>query len=97
MELHSGFKPFLLMDMNGNTDILTIQTYIEWYLKKNYHGKIYAVQWESLEDGALRLLLYRSGEQAVLVLSKKELQSYILKGWERRFEEKLWSVAKDDQ
>jgi hypothetical protein len=77
--------------MNGSVDIPTIQTNIEWYLKENCHGKIDAMQCESLGDGALLLLLYRGGKRSALVFTKKELQSNILKGWERRFEEKLES------
>ena len=83
--------------MNGSTDSPTIQADIQWYLKKNYHGKIDAMNWESLGDGAYRVLLYRGGEKSVLVLPKEELQSYILKGWERRFQKKLRSVVKNDQ
>jgi hypothetical protein len=77
--------------MNGSTDIPTIQTNIEWYLKENCHGKIDAMQCESLGDGVLRLLLYRGGKRSALVFMKKELQGYILKGWEERFEDKLES------
>ena len=83
--------------MNDSVDILTIQTIIEWFFKKNYHGKIDAMKWESLEDRTLRLHLYRGGEQSVLVLPKEELQSYILTGWELRFQEKLRSVIDYDQ
>ncbi|UCF98202.1 MAG: hypothetical protein JSV89_01390 [Spirochaetaceae bacterium] len=43
-------------------------------------------------DGSLSLLLYRGGGQSTLVFKKKELQSYILKGWERCFQEKLESL-----
>lgn len=68
--------------MNGSTDIQTIQINIERYIQKNYHGKIDAMKWESLGDGTLRLLLYRGGEQSVLVFTKKKLYCYILKGWE---------------
>jgi hypothetical protein len=79
-----------------STHILTIQANIEWYLKKNYHGKIHAMKWESVGDGSLRLLLYISEEPSALVFTKKELQDYILKGWEQRFQEKLRSVVQDD-
>ena len=82
--------------MNGSTDSPTIQADIQWYLKKNYHGKIDAMNWESVGDGTHRLLLYKGGEQSVLMFTMQELQSYILKGWERRFNEKLKSVVKDD-
>jgi len=55
------------------------------------------MNWVSVGDGAYRVLLYRGGEKSVLVLPKEELQSYILKGWERRFQKKLRSVVKNDQ
>ena len=51
--------------MNGSTDIPTIQANIEWYLKKHYNGKIDAMNWESAEDGAPRLILFRGGEPAL--------------------------------
>ncbi|UCF98428.1 MAG: hypothetical protein JSV89_02580 [Spirochaetaceae bacterium] len=66
--------------MNGNADIPTIQANIEWYLKKNHHGKIDAMKWESVEDGTYRLLLFKGAEQSVLAFTQKELQIYILKG-----------------
>ena len=65
--------------MNVRIDI-PIQANIECYLKKNYNGKIHAMNWESVGDGSLRLLLYIVEEPPVLVFTKKELQSYILKG-----------------
>ena len=83
--------------MNISTDIEAIQIDIERYIQKNYHRSIDAMKWESLGDGTLRLVLYRGGEQSVLVITKKELQSYILKGWEQSFQEKLRSVVQDDQ
>ena len=83
--------------MNGSADILTIQQNITTYVQKNYHGKIDAMKWASIEDGNLRLLLYRGGEQSVLVLTNEELQSYILKGWERRLQEKLRNEVEDDR
>ena len=85
------------MDMNGSTDIRTIQQNITTYMQKKAKDKIDAMKWESLEDRTLRLHLYRGGEQSVLVLPKEELQSYILTGWELRFQEKLRSVIDYDQ
>ncbi len=85
------------MDMNGSTDIRTIQQNITTYMQKKAKDKIDAMKWESLEDRPLRLHLYRGGEQSVLVLPKEELQSYILTGWELRFQEKLRSVIDYDQ
>ena len=38
--------------MNGSTDIPTIQANIEWYLTKNYHGRIHAMNWQSLWSSA---------------------------------------------
>jgi hypothetical protein len=35
--------------MNDNIDIPTILANIEWYLKKNYHDRIHAMNWESVE------------------------------------------------
>lgn len=46
--------------MNDSTDIATIQAKIEWYLKKNYHGKIHAMNWEAVRDGSIRPLLFYS-------------------------------------
>ena len=79
--------------MNGSTDIPTVQVNIEWYLKKNYHGKVDVMTWESKADGIYHLHLYRSGEQSDLVFTKQELQSYLLAGWERRFQKKLESIT----
>ena len=84
------------MNMNGSTDLRTIQQNITTYIQKNAKDKIDALKWEMLEDGTFRLILYRGGVQSVLVLPKEELQSYILKGWEKRFQEKLRSVLADD-
>jgi hypothetical protein len=81
--------------MNGSADIPTIQANIEWYLKENCDGTVHAMNWEAVGDGSLRLLLYRGGKQSALVFTKKELQSYILKGWEQHFQEKLRSVVED--
>ena len=86
-----------MITLNGSTDILTIQLNIEGYVQKNYHGKIDAMKWESLEDGTLRLVLFRGGEQPTLVFTKQELQTYILKGWERGLQDKLRSVVNDDR
>ena len=85
------------MNMNGSTDLRTIQQNITTYIQKNAKDKIDALRWESLGDGKHRLLLYRGGEQSVLELPKEELQSYILEGWGLRFQEKLRSVVDDDQ
>jgi hypothetical protein len=39
-----------------------------------------------------------AGERpSILVFTKEELQSYLQKGWERRFQKKLRSVIEDDQ
>jgi hypothetical protein len=75
--------------MNGSTYIRTIQQNITTHIQKNYYGKIDAMEWESAGDGSLLLLLYIGEEPSVLVFIKKELQRYILKGWERRFQERL--------
>ena len=83
--------------MNGSPDILEIQLNIEWYLKKNYHGKIHAMKWGSLEDGTLHLLLYITEVPSVLVLTKDDLKDHIQEGWEARFEEKLESVIRNDK
>lgn len=85
------------MNMNGSTDIQTIQQNITTYIQKNTKDKIDALKWESPGDGTHHLLLYRGGEQFVLVFKKQELQSYISKGWEQRFQEKLRSVVDDGQ
>jgi hypothetical protein len=68
-----------LITINGSTDIPTVQANIEWYLERNYHGKIDATKWESLGDGILGMVLYRWGEQSVLEHPKQELHSYILR------------------
>jgi hypothetical protein len=81
--------------MNGSTHIPTIQPNIEWYIPKNYYGTIDAMNWELAEGGTYYLHLYRGGEQSDLVLKKNELQSYILQGWEQRFQEKLNGVVDD--
>ena len=83
--------------MNGSADIPTIQANIEWYLKKRNDGTIYLMQWEEPEDKTLRLLLFRGEKPSVLVFTKNDLQSYILKGWEQRFQEKLRSVIQDNK
>ena len=85
------------MNMNGSTDLLTIQQNITTYIQKNAKDKIDALRWESLGDGKHRLLLYKGGDQSGLMFTTSELQSYILKGWEQRFQEKLRSVVDDGQ
>ena len=75
--------------MNRNSDLRTIQRNIINHTQKSANGKIDAMKWESLEEGALRLLLYTGEKQSVLEFTKEDLQGYILKGWDRRFRETL--------
>ncbi len=67
--------------INSITDIQTIQQNITTYIQMNAIDSVDALKWESLQDGAYRLILYRGGKQTALRFTKPELQSYILKGW----------------
>ena len=51
--------------MNDSTDIPANQANIEWYLKKNYHGKVDAMKWESLVDGTL--VYFSTGAESSLL------------------------------
>ena len=85
------------MDMNGSTDLRTIQQNIITYIQKNAKDKIDALTWEPLQNESYRLILYKGGKQATLQFTTPELQSYILEGWEQHLQEKMRGDLGNDQ